>query len=331
MVGRDDHVVVKTAEDESTEHRHEQQPESRFSVSCKRQNECDQWRQQNDGENVDVLPGAQSDAEIRVGLAVEYINDQVGHDGARYQNSMIIHLGHVRELVRYPVKSMAGVATNSAFLGWHGLQGDRRFAFRRLNDNSGFPWLTASRLPELLLYQPLGFEETDEEPTHVRTPDGTNLPIGSPELQRSVADKLGSPVELMKLKHGIFDEASVSVINLATIAAIGREAGQDLDTRRFRANVVIESETTEPFLEDGWVGGRLVFGNDEAGPMVNVTMRDPRCVMINFDPDTAQQDPRVMKAAVRLNENNAGIYGSVARTGQITVGQPVRFMADPQT
>ncbi len=64
---------------------------------------------------------------------------------------MIIPIGHVHELARYPVKSMAGIATDSAVIGWHGLQGDRRFAFRRLNDNSGFPWLTAGRLPALLL------------------------------------------------------------------------------------------------------------------------------------------------------------------------------------
>ena len=159
---------------------------------------------------------------------------------------MTIHLGYVHQLVTYPVKSMAGIATDSAFLGWHGLQGDRRFAFRRLNDNSGFPWLTASRLPELLLYQPLGLDEKAEDaaPTHVRTPEGLDLAIGSAELQNSVAEKLGSAVELMKLKHGIFDEASVSVINLATIAAIGVEAGQDLDTRRFRPNIVIEAEAT---------------------------------------------------------------------------------------
>ena len=263
-----------------------------------------------------------------MGLAVNYIYDQVTQNGDRYPNSMIIHLGRVRELVRYPVKSMAGVATNSAFLGWHGLQGDRRFAFRRLGDNSGFPWLTASRLPELLLYQPLRLDENAEEPSHVRTPEGMELAIRSEELRESVAEKFGNPVELMKLKHGIFDDASVSVINLATIAAIGREAGQDLDTRRFRANVVIESDAIEPFMEDGWIGGRLVFGDQKAGPMVNVTMRDLRCVMINLDPDTAQQDPRVMKAAVRLNENNAGIYGAVARTGEISVGQPVSLLTD---
>ena len=243
---------------------------------------------------------------------------------------MIIHLGHVHELVWYPVKSMAGIPTDTAFLGWHGFHGDRRFAFRRLNDQSGFPWLTASRLPELLLYQPHGLDEHAEEPTptHVRTPEGLDHAIGSAELQDHVAERFGSALELMKLKHGIFDEASVSVINLATINAIGREVEQDLDTRRFRANIVIQTDSTEPFLEDGWTGGRLVFGSDEDGPIVSITMPDPRCVMINFDPDTAQPDPRVMKAAVRLNKNNAGAYGTVARTGQISVGQPVSLVVE---
>jgi len=242
---------------------------------------------------------------------------------------MIIHLGHVHALVRYPVKSMAGVPDDSAFLGWHGLQGDRRFAFRRLNDSSSFPWLSASRLPELLLYQPLGLDEAAEEPTptHVRTPEGTELAIGSVELQERVAQKFGSPVELMKLKHGIFDDAQVSVINLATISAIGREAGRALDPRRFRPNVLVATDSTEAFQEDGWIGGRLRFGN-EAGPMVSLTMRDLRCVMINLDPDTAQQDPNIMKAAVRLNANNAGAYGTVVRTGRISVGDPVSLIVE---
>jgi uncharacterized protein YcbX len=241
---------------------------------------------------------------------------------------MTIHLGHIHQLVRYPVKSMAGVATDSAFLGWHGLQGDRRFAFRRLDDKSGFPWLTASRLPELLLYQPIGLAENSEEPTptHVRTPEGIDLALRSAELQNSVAEKFGSAVELMKLKHGIFDEASVSVINLATISAIGREVGDDLDIRRFRANIVIATDATEAFQEDDWIGSRLVFGDNGAGPMLNVAMSDPRCVMINLDPDTAKQDPRIMKAAVRLNNNNAGAYTNVVRTGQLVVGQPVSLI-----
>ena len=243
---------------------------------------------------------------------------------------MIIHVGHVHEVVRYPVKSMAGVATKSAFLGLHGLQGDRHFAFRRLGDNRSFPWLSASRLPELLLHQPLGLDENAEEPvpTHVRTPEGTEIALRSAELQNSISEKFGSAVELMQFKHGIFDDASVSVINLATIAAIGLEIGEDLDIRRFRANVVIASETTESFAEDGWIGGRLVFGDEKTGPVIDLTLRDLRCVMINLDPDTAQQDPRIMKTVVRMNDNNAGAYATVARAGRISVGQPVSLITD---
>lgn len=243
---------------------------------------------------------------------------------------MIIHLGHIHELARYPVKSMAGVATTSAFLGWDGLQGDRRFAFRRLHDHSDFPWLTASKLPELILYTPLGIDESADEPlpAEVRTPEGSVFPIASPELQNSVASKFGSAVELMRLRHGIFDDACVSVINLATITAIGRETGLNPDTRRFRANVVLATESNESFLEDGWVGKRLIIGSEETGPVISLTKRDLRCMMINLDPDTAVQDPRVMKTAVRLNDNNAGVYGTVVRTGHISVGDPVSLIVE---
>lgn len=239
-----------------------------------------------------------------------------------------MELGHVRELARYPIKSMAGTAVESAFLGWHGLDGDRRFGFRRLGDDSGFPWLSASRVAELLLYHPSGLDESTGEPlpTHVRTPDGADLELRSAELRDEIAARLGSGVELMKLKHGIFDDASVSVISMATIDGIGREAEVALDRRRFRANVVLETLDREVFLEDAWIGGTLLFGDDAPRPAVSVTARDLRCVMINLDPDTAAQDARVMKTVVRLNKNNAGVYGTVVQTGTIRVGDRVRFV-----
>jgi uncharacterized protein YcbX len=243
---------------------------------------------------------------------------------------MLTELGHICELVRYPVKSMAGTVTESAFLGWHGLAGDRRFAFRRLGDDSGFPWLSASRLPELILYHPAGLAESTGEPlpTHVRTPAGTHMELRSAELQSEIAERFESAVELMQLKHGIFDDAPISVISLATIAGIGSEAGVSLDRRRFRANIVLETHHRETFHEDGWVGGTLVFGNSEPRPAVSVTARDVRCMMINLDPDTATQDKRALKTVVRLNENNAGVYGTVVQTGTIRVGDPVRLVLD---
>ena len=249
-----------------------------------------------------------------------------------YGDCMLNELGHVSELVRYPVKSMAGTATESAFLGWHGLDGDRRFAFRRLGDDGGFPWLTASRVAELLLYHPFGLDESTGEPlpTHVRTPAGMHVELRSVELQSEISERFGSPVELMKLKHGIFDDASVSVISLSTIAGIGGEAGVHLDRRRFRANILLETRDREPFLEDGWVGGTLLFGDREPRAAVRVTVRDVRCVMINLDPDTGAQDARVLKTVVRLNKNNAGVYGTVVQTGTIRVGDPVSLVWDGQ-
>lgn len=245
-----------------------------------------------------------------------------------YYHSGVIHIGQVCEIMRYPVKSMAGIATESAFLGWHGLEGDRRFAFRRMGEAGNFPWLSASRLPELLLYQPVGLDESSGEPrpTHVQTPAGARVALRSAELKAEIAGRLGSDVELMQLKHGTFDEAAVSVISLATMAGIGREAGLALDRRRFRANIYVETERVEPFHEDEWVGGVLMFGDSESRPAVSVTMRDLRCAMLNIDPDTAKQNARVMKTVVRLNQNTAGVYATVVRTGQIRVGDRVSFV-----
>lgn len=242
-------------------------------------------------------------------------------------------LGHVREIVRYPVKSMAGVSVESAFLGWHGLAGDRRFAFRRLGNDTGFPWLNATKLAELLLYQPFGLDDSSGQPlpTHVRTPDGRELDLRSDELQREICERFGSGVDLMQNRHGMFDDASTSVISTATIAGIGAGAGMDLDRRRFRANVVLETAGSEPFPENDWIGQTLVFGAGDPAPAVRVTAHDARCRMINLDPDTAAPDARVLKTVVRLNGNNAGVYGTVVQIGTIRVGDPVYCMSVPSS
>jgi len=223
---------------------------------------------------------------------------------------------------------MAGELVDVAMLGWHGIQGDRRFAFRRLSDNGDFPWLTASKLPELLLYKPFRLDNNsaDPTPTHVRTPNGKEYELRSYELREEISKRHGSDVELMNFKHGIFDEAHVSVINRATVQGIEREAGRGIDLRRFRPNVVIETDNAELFGEDRWVGHTLVFGEGDRAAAVRVTMRDERCVMVNFDPDTVERDSEVMKTVVRLNENTAGVYCTVVQAGELRVGQGVSLV-----
>jgi uncharacterized protein YcbX len=233
--------------------------------------------------------------------------------------------GRISAIFRYPVKSMAGELLDVARLSWHGIEGDRRLAFRRLTDKSGFPWLTASKLPQLLLYKPFGLDSNTAEllPTHVCTPDGKEYELRSNELREELSSRYGSDVELMNLNHGIFDEACISVISLGTVHCVERESGRDVDFRRFRPNVVIETNSAEPFEEDRWVGRTLMFGEGNSWAALRVTMRDERCVMVNLDPDTAERDSEVMKTVVRMNENYAGVYGTVVRAGELRVGQVV--------
>jgi uncharacterized protein YcbX len=238
---------------------------------------------------------------------------------------MRMELGHISAIFRYPVKSMAGVRLDSATLGWHGIEGDRRLALRRRAELGAFPWLTASRLPELLLYQPIGRQEKSAEPlpTHIRTPDGREYPLTDDALVKEISARHGTDLEFMQLGHGIFDEAAISAIALGTIQSITQAAGCTDDVRRFRPNLLIETNQPKAFEEDQWVGKFLEFGSDRAGPAISVTMRDKRCVMINFDPDTAQPNAEVMKTAIRLNDNYAGVYAAVVKTGELRVGQVV--------
>lgn len=215
---------------------------------------------------------------------------------------------------------MAGLELETTKLGWHGIDGDRRFAFRRVNEQGGMPWLTASRLPQLLLYKPIG-----TSPEYVLTPDGRELELRGEELRAEISLRYGADLQLMQLNHGIFDETNISLISLATIRRIEQESGRSLEILRFRPNIVIDTQSDEPFIEDQWVGRQLVFGEGTDAPSVHVLMRDKRCMMINLDPVTAQADPRIMQSTIHLNQNNAGVYCTVTNTGMLSIGQKLQL------
>jgi uncharacterized protein YcbX len=242
---------------------------------------------------------------------------------------MLTEIGQVEAIFRYPVKSMGGERLEVANLGWHGLDGDRRLAFRRIDDRSGFPWLGASKLPDLLRFAPCRREDgaQGDLPTHVRTPDGEELPVFGESLATEVGRRYGAPVQMMQLKHGMFDDASISVIGSDTVREIGRLAGRSPDVRRFRPNIVVRSLRPVPFQEDEWVGGVLSFGEGDDAPAITVTMRDVRCSMVNLDPDSATPTPEVLKAVVGANQNNAGVYAAVTRIGRLAVGQTIFLRA----
>jgi hypothetical protein len=208
-----------------------------------------------------------------------------------------------------------------------GLDGDRRLALRRVGDRSGFPWLTASKLPELILFAPQrrGPAVDGNLPTHVRTPEGDELAVFGPELAAAVGRRHGAPLEMTYLSRGIFDEASISVITSTTVGEVGRLAATPPDVRRFRPNILIASARAVPFEEDEWVGGVLSFGEASEAAAVAITNRDERCSMVNLDPGSARSTAEMLKAIVRARDNKAGVYATVTRRGRIAVGQPVFF------
>lgn len=227
-------------------------------------------------------------------------------------------VGHVRNIYRYPIKSMAGESLAAAEVGWHGLEGDRRFAFARAGVRNGMPWLTAGRLPAMVTYVPL-CDGDSEIPNRVRTPQGEELDLWSDALREELSAAHGAPLELMRINNGIFDDSPIGMITTSAIAAVTAEAGVDGDPRRFRPNLLIDTGTSPAFVEDAWVGRRVRIGET----VFSISTRDVRCAMLNLHPDTGVQDPRLMKAAVRLNENCTGVYATVIRTGRVRVGDGV--------
>src|SRR3954463_4863669 len=119
---------------------------------------------------------------------------------------MAIEIGQIEAIFRYPVKSMRGEPLDAATLGWHGVEGDRRLALRRLDERGGFPWLTAGKLPDLISFTPLRREEENCEmlPKHVRTQEGEELPLFGEALAGEIRRRYGAPVQMMQLRHGIF-------------------------------------------------------------------------------------------------------------------------------
>lgn len=144
-------------------------------------------------------------------------------------------VGRVAGLWRYPVKSMAAEELDGVEVSWHGLAGDRRWAFIRDGQvRSGFPWLTIRQRPELAHYRPR-FAEPDRPNaslTLVRTPSGGELDVADPAL----AAELGRGVRVIKQDRGVFDTMPLSLLTTQTLAGLGRLVGTDLAAVRFRPN-----------------------------------------------------------------------------------------------
>ena len=221
-------------------------------------------------------------------------------------------------LWRYPVKSMAAEALERVDVSWHGLAGDRRWAFIRDGvPRSGFPWLTIRERSDMGSYRPafVDAERPNTSPTLVRTPAGAELDVTDPAL----AADLGGGARVIKQDRGVFDSMPLSLMTTSTVAAVGALVGAELDPRRFRPNLLVEASGGAQYPEDGWVGCTLRIG----GLGMRVDRRDERCVVVTVGPLTSEREPAILRAIARERDACLGVYGSTVEPGRVAVGDVV--------
>jgi uncharacterized protein YcbX len=228
-------------------------------------------------------------------------------------------VGRVAGLWRYPVKSMRGEALEEIDVSWHGFAGDRRWAFVQNSlTQSGFPWLTIRERADMSHYQPSFADpgRPDKSQTFVRTPSGAVFDVADPAL---AAELCPDGARVIRQNRGAFDTLPLSLITTQTIARLGETVGAQLDVRRFRPNILVESADGEPFREDGWLGCVLRIG----GMRMRIDKRDSRCVVITIDPVTLQRNPAILRSVARDRQGCLGVYGSTVQSGRVALGDPV--------
>jgi uncharacterized protein YcbX len=229
-------------------------------------------------------------------------------------------VGLVSDLWRFPVKSFGGERARRAFVGPFGILGDRRVAVVDADGQA----LSARRAHELLGFRARCAEPDAGEGVHVETPEGWDLDWDDPALARELSAAVGRPLRVVRSPVGVHDAAPVHLLSTASlVAAYGWVGGEEIDPRRFRANVIVELEDPAPFSEAAWLGGTLVLG--DAGPALQVVSPTERCAVTTFDPDTLARDNRVLAGLARDRENLFGVYARVTRPGWAEVGAPVRI------
>ncbi|STD09842.1 Uncharacterized Fe-S protein [Dermatophilus congolensis] len=89
--------------------------------------------------------------------------------------------------------------------------------------------------------------------------DGGNWFVGDPDLNAHLSENVGEPVTVsaeQAVPHQ--DMGSLSLIGTATLQWCADKWGLNADPRRLRVNIVLE--TSEPFIEESWLGCSASLG-----------------------------------------------------------------------
>ncbi len=206
----------------------------------------------------------------------------------------------VKELWRYPVKSLGGERVAESSVGELGLTGDRLV----LVQGAGGRVVTSRTHPKLLALK--GSLDTDGHPKI----DGFKWT--APEALGLVRMAAGPAASLVCYEGP--ERFDVLPLSVATDGAIQH---MKFDGRRLRPNIVIGG--VEGLAERTWPGRNLKSGS----LLIHVHRLRPRCVMTTWDPDTQEQDISVLKRIVRELNGEMSLDCSVINPSVVRVGDEV--------
>ncbi len=212
---------------------------------------------------------------------------------------------YIKELWRYPVKSMAGEKLDRIHMGELGFDGDRKVLVLGPNGRV----LTSRRHYKLLgLHGTLG---ADGQPLI------SGLPWNSPEALALVREAT-VPGAQLTYYEGLerFDILPLLVATDGAIEAFGH------DSRRLRPNIVIGG--VEGLAERSWPRKCLLIG----AAAIGIQDLRARCVMTTYDPDSLAQNPNVLREIVQKFNGELALNCFVIRSGELKLGDSVDLSAD---
>lgn len=236
----------------------------------------------------------------------------------------------VRALWRFPVKSMGGESLAAVEVDARGLVGDREWA---VYDSAGK--LASGKHTQRFRRMDPVFELAAETlpgvgGVEIVLPSGERVRAGEGRADAVLSDHFGEDVEVApegEVPHQ--DAGQVSVVGSATLAELARLQLLDapLDARHLRANVVVD--TDEPFVEESWVGGELVFGDTGdgrdgagSGAVLRVVEQVERCRMVDLAQVGVAQVDGLLRTISDRRGLCAAVYADVVAPGRIRVGDP---------
>jgi uncharacterized protein YcbX len=233
----------------------------------------------------------------------------------------------VRELWRYPVKSLQGERLDAAMVTADGLDGDRRYAIFDLDTGLG---LTARRAPELLF---ASAALTPDGDLRITLPDGS-LADGDDALSEWLGRRVAlrcaeqnpgsryenvvdferepsSAWEAFEGAAGAFHDSSHARVSLLSTGTIS-----GWDRRRFRPNLLLDSGG-----EDALIGATVAIGQ----ATVHIVGKIRRCVMVTRpQPGGIDRDLSVLRTIARERAGCLAVGALTTRAGIMRIGDELQ-------